>query len=260
MNDILKKIVIQKQQEIEQAKSTRPVAEVHAAVADAPAVRSFPAGLRAKQPIALIAEVKKASPSAGIIREDFHPVEIARCYEQHGAACISLLTDQHFFQGELAYLTDIRHNISLPVLRKDFILDTYQVAEARAAGADCILLIAECLTAEQLQILYEATLELGMSALIEIYEEDNLEHSLKLNPEILGVNNRNLRTFKTNLDHSLKLRKQVPETTLFVSESGIRTPLDVQRLMKHGVNAMLVGETLMRAENIGAQIDALLQQ
>jgi len=260
MNDILKKIVIQKQQEIEQAKSTRPVAEVHAAVADAPAVRSFPAGLRAKQPIALIAEVKKASPSAGIIREDFHPVEIARCYEQHGAACISLLTDQHFFQGELAYLTDIRHNISLPVLRKDFILDTYQVAEARAAGADCILLIAECLTAEQLQILYEATLELGMSALIEIYEEDNLEHSLKLNPEILGVNNRNLRTFKTNLDHSLKLRKQVPETTLFVSESGIRTPLDVQRLMKHGVNAMLVGETLMRAENIGAQVDALLQQ
>ena len=208
----------------------------------------------------LIAEIKKASPSAGLIREDFDPVKIAQTYEAHGAACISVLTDEHYFQGSLEYLTAVREVVSIPVLRKDFILDEYQLLEARVAGADCVLLIAECLTDEELARLYAATRALGMQSLIEIYDPANLARVLALDPlpTFLGVNNRNLKTFVTDLEHSVRLRSRVPEQILLVGESGIHTREDVLSLQSAGIHAMLVGESLMRPHDIGAQVDALL--
>ena len=258
LNDILQKIVDYKQSEIARAKSAVPFEELVPRLTDAPPVRDFVFQLRMSHPMGVIAEVKKASPSAGIIREDFNPVEIAKTYEQNGAACISVLTDEHFFQGKLSYLADVRQAVELPLIRKDFILDRYQIAEARIAGADCVLLIAECLDDEQLRSLYQYTRELGMQALVELYEESNLERVLKLNPHIIGVNNRNLRTFETDLNHSIRLHKKVRETILFVSESGIKNNDDVRLLIDSGVHAILVGETLMRSEDIGLALHELL--
>ncbi len=256
--NVLEKIVQRKREEIEQAKSRRSLAELQTALPDAPPVRDFVAALRQPGVVSLIAEVKKASPSAGLIRADFDPVGIAEIYADHGAACISVLTDESFFQGHLDFLRDIRKAVSVPVLRKDFLLDPYQVVEARAAGADAVLLIAECLDDATLAKLYETTRELGMSALIELYEPENLDRVLRLNPDLVGVNNRDLKTFVTDLNHCLRLREQVPTETVFVGESGIRTREDVLRLQAAGVNAMLVGETLMRPDDIGAEVDKLL--
>ena len=258
VQSILDKIIVHKRAEIEDAKRSRPAEMLQEQLAAAPPVRDFAAALSVAEGIGLIAEVKKASPSAGLIREDFDPVAIARIYERHKAACISVLTDTHFFQGHLDFLRAVRGAVSIPVLRKDFLLDRYQVLEARAAGADCVLLIAECLDDDGLRNLYTYARELGMESLIEIYEPENLDRVLRLEPSLVGINNRNLKTFVTDLEHTIRLVERVPADTLLVSESGIKGRGDVLRLQQAGVRAMLVGETLMRADDIGAKVDELL--
>ncbi|MFO1020821.1 MAG: indole-3-glycerol phosphate synthase TrpC [Planctomycetales bacterium] len=256
--DVLKTIVDHKRTEIREAEERVSRADLEARLSSAPPVRDFVRALRDASGMGLIAEVKKASPSAGLIRADFDPVAIAKTYEQHGANCLSILTDEKFFQGALDYLIQVRAAVSLPVLRKDFILDTYQVLEARAAGADCILLIAECLDDCRMRELYFYASELGMDCLIEIYDPENLDRVLKLEPPLIGVNNRNLRTMITSLDHTLTIAPKVPAGTILVSESGIKTHADVAHLQSHGVRAMLVGESLMRSPDIGQAVDQLL--
>ncbi len=260
MSNVLDRIMQQKQQEVAAAKRVRPAEELRSQLATALPPRDFEQSLRMSHPLGLIAEVKKASPSAGLIREDFHPVAIARTYEAHGAACLSVLTDKPFFQGSLEDLKAVRQAVSLPVLRKDFILDEYQLLEARAAGADAVLLIAECLSDRELSQLYSQTLALGMQALIELYDPENLSRILALEPAptLIGVNNRNLKTFVTDLNHCITIRKQVPESVLLVGESGIHGREDVLRLQRAGIHAILVGESLMRSDDIGAQVDAIL--
>lgn len=256
--NVLDQIVADKRQEINQAKASRPLAEIETQLAQTPQVRDFVAALRNAEGIGLIAEVKKASPSAGLIREDFDPVEIAQAYQSNGAACLSVLTDEPYFQGHLDYLKAVRAAVEIPVLRKDFIIDPYQVVEARAAGADCILLIAECLDDCHLRDLYFQASDLGMECLIEIYDPENLERVLKLDPPLLGINNRDLKTFVTELSHTTDLAKDVPDETLLVSESGIRTHEDVVHLQQFGVKGILVGESLMRQSDIGLAVRNLL--
>jgi len=256
--DVLENIVAKKRAEIAQAKTLHPASELEKQLSAAPPVRDFSGALRARGRMALIAEVKKASPSAGLIRADFDPVAIATTYERAGASCLSVLTDEHFFQGSLDDLRSVRSAVSLPVLRKDFLLDRYQVLEARAAGADCVLLIAECLSDCELRDLYFYASELGMEALVEIYDPENLDRVLKLEPALLGINNRDLRTFDTDLEHSIRLAARVPVSTLLVSESGIRNRDDVLRLEQAGCRAILVGETLMRSGDVRAKIGELL--
>lgn len=258
MSDILREIVAHKRDEVERAKQRRPAGDLKARLADAPAVRGFADALAAKTPIGLIAEVKQASPSAGVIRSDFDPVKIAAAYERCGAACVSVLTDEKYFHGSLDHLQAVRQAVGIPVLRKDFFIDCYQVLEARAAGADCILLIAECLDDCHLRELYFYASELGMDALIELYDAENLDRVLKLEPELVGINNRNLRTFVTDLAHTIELAPQIVPQTLLVSESGIRVQRDVHRLRQAGVRAILVGETLMRSDDVQSKINELL--
>jgi indole-3-glycerol phosphate synthase len=258
MATILDKIVAAKRAEIEAAKATIPERELRARLADAPRPRDFFTPLAAGGPIRLIAEVKKASPSAGVIRRDFDPVSIARTYEAHGAACISVLTDEKHFQGRLNYLTQIRAAVALPVLRKDFILDSHQVVEARAAGADAVLLIAECLDDCNLRKLFNEICELGMTPLVELYEPENLQRVFDAGATLIGVNNRNLHTFEVDLEHTIGMRKRVPDECVLVGESGIKTRDDVLRLEAAGVDAILVGESLMREPDIGAAVDRLL--
>lgn len=258
MRTVLDKIVAQKQEEIAAAKQRRSVRELERAIATAPPVRDFLAALKGAPGIGLIAEIKKASPSAGLIREDFDPVEIAKIYEANGASCLSVLTDEQFFQGHLDYLTAVKNAVKLPVLRKDFVLDRYQVLEARAAGADAVLLIAECLDDAALPDLYQQIVALGMTALVELYEPANLGRVLALDPPLVGVNNRNLKSFVTDLKHTIHLATKMPEGVLLVSESGIRTRADVVRLQAAGCGAILVGETLMRSPDIGRMVGELL--
>lgn len=248
--NILAKIIDHKRGEIAAAKVRAPAEKLQAELSAAPPVRDFAAALRAAADMGLIAEVKKASPSAGIIRVDFDPVRIAAAYQSAGASCLSVLTDEHFFQGHLDNLKAIRTATRLPLLRKDFLIDRYQVLEARTAGADCILLIAECLDDCTLRDLYFYAAELGMESLIEIHDPANLERVLKLDPALVGVNNRDLRTFVVDLNHTLEIIPRVPRSTLLVSESGIRTRADVECLKARGVRAILVGESLMRAPDI----------
>lgn len=258
MATILDKIVATKRQEIEQAKSRRPVAELQAALRDAPPARDFFAALAAPGPIRLIAEVKKASPSKGIIRADFQPVEIAKAYERAGATCLSVLTDEAYFQGSLDYLRAIRQQVGLPVLRKDFILDPYQLLEAREAGADAVLLIAECLDDCHLRALHNEALEWGLTPLVEFYEPDNLPRVLEAGATLIGVNNRDLRSFSVDLHHTVRMREQVPDHCLLVGESGIHSREDVLLLERAGVNAILVGERLMASSDIEAAVHQLL--
>jgi indole-3-glycerol phosphate synthase len=258
MPTILDKITETKRQEIEAAQGRLPERELRAALADAPPVRNFFAPLAEEGPIRLIAEVKKASPSKGVIREDFDPVQIARIYEENGAACLSVLTDEAYFQGSLEYLRAIRKSVRLPLLRKDFILDSYQLLEARAAGADAVLLIAECLDDCNLRKLHNETLELGMTPLVEFYDEQNLARVLEAGATLVGVNNRDLRTFHTDLEHVIRLRKQIPEECVLVGESGIHSREDALRLERAGIDAMLVGEHLMASADIGAAVKELL--
>ena len=214
MPTILDKIVADKRIEVAAAKSRVSEAELRRALPDAPPVRDFYAAVSRKGPIRLIAEVKKASPSKGLIRENFDPVGIATIYQEHGASCISVLTDVPYFQGSLDYLRQIRAVVDLPVLRKDFIIDPYQVLEARAAGADAVLLIAECLDDRSLQTLHDAIVELGMTPLVELYEPANLPRVLTAGARLVGVNNRDLRTFEIDLEHCLRLRQQIPADRL----------------------------------------------
>lgn len=258
MSTILDKIVAHKRDEIAQAKSARPEAELRAQLKDAPPVRDFFAALAADGPIKLIAEVKKASPSKGVIRADFHPVEIARSYERAGASCLSVLTDEHFFQGSLEYLRQIRSAVNLPLLRKDFILDAHQLVEARVAGADAVLLIAECLDDCNLRKLHAEALELGLTPLVEFYDEENLERALAAGATLIGVNNRDLRTFEVDLGRAVRMREKVPLDAVFVGESGIYTRDDVLRLQAAGVDAILVGESLMREADVEAATRRLL--
>ncbi len=255
---ILDRIIVETRKTIEADLSHTPINALESMVRDLPPCRDFHAAIAAGDAVQLIAEVKRASPSAGLIREDFDPVEIARSYAESGAACISVLTDAPFFQGSLDYLASIRQAVDLPLLRKDFIVDRYQLLQARAAGADCVLLIAECLSAEDLRSLHDQSLELGMQTLIELFDPDNLAAVLATGTRLVGVNNRNLHTFETSLDHTLKLRPEIPDDRLVVGESGIRTHEDVQRLGAGGVKGILVGESLMRQPDIRVATRQLL--
>ncbi|HUE71059.1 MAG TPA: indole-3-glycerol phosphate synthase TrpC [Pirellulaceae bacterium] len=258
MPTILDDIIETKRQEISRAKTAVSESELRARLKDAPVLRDFFAPLAAAGPIKLIAEVKKASPSQGVIRADFDPVAIARIYEESGASCLSVLTDEPYFQGRLEYLTQIRAAVSLPLLRKDFILDTYQLLEARVAGADAVLLIAECLDDCHLRKLHNEAIELGLTPLVELYEPVNLPRVLAAGATLIGVNNRDLKTFSVDLAHCIALRDKVPLDVVFVAESGIHSRADVLRLEEAGVDAMLVGESLMREADIKAAVRRLL--
>jgi indole-3-glycerol phosphate synthase len=258
MPTILDRIVAAKREEIAAARRARPEPELRAALSEAPPVRDFLTALAGDGPIRLIAEVKKASPSKGVIREDFHPVEIARTYQQHGAACISVLTDEPHFQGRLQYLTDIRAAVDIPLLRKDFILDVYQLLEARCAGADAVLLIAECLDDETLPLLHDEALQLRLTPLVELYQPENLPRVLDAGARLVGINNRDLRSFQVDLHRTIRMRQQIPRDRLVVGESGIHSRADAEMLEAAGVNAILVGEHLMASRDIGAAVDRLL--
>lgn len=258
MSTLLDDIVASKREEIELAKAETPVEKLRERSAAASPPRDFLAALSHGPPIRLIAEIKKASPSAGVFRADFDPVRIAQIYQQHGASCISVLTDGPYFQGSLEHLRQVRAAVDLPVLRKDFIVDPYQVWQARAAGADAVLLIAECLDDPTLHELHDAILELGMTPLVELYQPENLRRVLDAGAQLVGINNRDLRTFHADLGHCIRLRKQVPAGRIVVGESGIRTRRDVEQLQAAGLHAMLVGETLMAKPDIGKAVDELL--
>jgi indole-3-glycerol phosphate synthase len=258
MPTILDRIVADKVREVAAAKTNVSESQLRDELASAPPVRNFFAALDGRGTIRLIAEVKKASPSKGVIREDFRPVEIARTYQEHGAACISVLTDGPHFQGSLDYLRQIRAAVDLPVLRKDFIIDPYQVLQARVAGADAVLLIAECLNDGQLQTLHDEIVALGMMPLVELYEPANLPRVLAIGARLVGINNRDLRTFEVDLEHTIRMRREIPPDRRVVGESGIRSRADVEQLQNAGVDAMLVGETLMARADIGAAADELL--
>ncbi|MDO8386800.1 MAG: indole-3-glycerol phosphate synthase TrpC [Polaromonas sp.] len=260
MSDILNKIVAVKRQEVAAAIRRKPLAAVRFDAESRVLTRDFAGALRAKiaagQP-AVIAEVKKASPSKGVLRADFIPADIAQSYAEHGAACLSVLTDKDFFQGSVDYLKQARASCDLPVLRKDFIVDPYQVYESRVMGADCILLIAACLDDAEMASLEALALSLDMAVLVEVHDRAELDRALKLKTPLLGINNRNLQTFEVSLDTTMTLLKDVPADRLLVTESGITTPADVARLREAGVNAFLVGEAFMRAEDPGMALAAL---
>jgi indole-3-glycerol phosphate synthase len=263
MSDILDRIVAVKREEIVAAQALRPLAVVRAE-AESPAqrmdLRDFTTVIRTWLSIgrpAVIAEVKKASPSKGVLREHFVPAEIASTYARHGAACLSVLTDERFFQGSAAYLREARAACGLPVLRKDFMVDAYQVFEARAMGADCILLIAACLDDAQMADLEATAQALGMAVLVEVHDAAELERALRLRTPLVGINNRNLRSFDVTLDTTLALRASVPADRILVTESGILGPADFKRMREAGVHAFLVGEAFMRAEDPGLALQAL---
>jgi indole-3-glycerol phosphate synthase len=260
MSDILDKIIAVKHQEVAAAKTRLPLDVVRADAESRVLTRDFVGALRAKiaagKP-AVIAEIKKASPSKGVIRDDFIPADIAQSYAEHGAACLSVLTDKQFFQGSGDYLKQARASCQLPVLRKDFMVDAYQIYESRALGADAILLIAACLDDAQLQDFEAIARSLDMAVLVEVHDGAELERALKLKTPLVGINNRNLKTFDVSLDTTLGLRAQVPADRILVTESGIHTRDDVLRMGAAGVNAFLVGEAFMRAPDPGVALDAL---
>ncbi|MCM5682844.1 indole-3-glycerol phosphate synthase TrpC [Schlegelella sp. S2-27] len=260
MSDILQKIVAVKREEIAAAKVRRSAASLRDEAEGRRDLRDFAGSLRARMAVgraAVIAEVKKASPSKGILRERFVPAEIADSYARHGAACLSVLTDERFFQGHADYLQQARAACALPVLRKDFMVDEYQVFEARAMGADCILLIAACLDDAQMADLEAAAQGLGLAVLVEVHDRDELQRALRLKTPLVGINNRNLRTFEVTLETTLGMLPDVPADRLLVTESGILARDDVGRMRGEGVHAFLVGEAFMRAEDPGAALEAL---
>ena len=260
MSDILNQILAVKAQEVASAKAALPLAAVRDAAAAAAAVRDFVGALRAKHATgqsAVIAEIKKASPSKGVIRADFRPAEIAASYEKGGAACLSVLTDRQFFQGEPEYLKQARAACSLPVLRKDFMIDPYQVYEARAMGADCILLIVAALSLAQMQELEAIAMELGMAVLVESHDGDELGAALHLKTPLMGINNRNLRTFETRLDTTLDLLPKIGPDRIVVTESGILAAGDVALMRTNKVHTFLVGEAFMRAGDPGTELARL---
>lgn len=260
MSNILDQIIAVKHQEVAAAISRKPQALMRADAESRVLTRDFVAAMRdkiASGQAAVIAEVKKASPSKGVLRADFIPADIAQSYAEHGAACLSVLTDQQFFQGSTDYLKQARASCGLPVLRKDFIVDAYQVYEARAMGADCILLIAACLDDTQMKSLEALAMSLDMAVLVEVHDRAELERALKLKTPLLGINNRNLKTFEVTLETTLDMLKHVPADRLLVTESGVSTAADVRRLRDAGVQAFLVGEAFMRADDPGLALAQL---
>jgi indole-3-glycerol phosphate synthase len=260
MSDILKKIVAVKHEEIALALQKKPLAAVRADAESRVLTRDFVGAIRQKltnQQSAVIAEIKKASPSKGVIRADFMPADIAQSYAEHGAACLSVLTDVPFFQGSSDYLKQARASCDLPVLRKDFMVDPYQVYEARVMGADCILLIAACLDDAQMKDLEAIARSLDMAVLVEVHDAQELARALKLKTPLVGINNRNLKTFEVSLDATLGMIKDVPADRILITESGIVTAEDVQKMREANVNAFLVGETFMRAADPGQALAKL---
>jgi len=258
--DILKKIVARKREEITERSARRPVEELNATLDAADPPRGFAEAIAAKLAAGqagVIAEIKKASPSKGVLREDFRPADIARSYEQGGAACLSVLTDVDFFQGSDDYLKQARAACTLPVIRKDFIVDPYQVYEARAMGADCILLIVACLDDAALTELNTLAHDLGMDVLIEVHDAEELERALQVENRLLGINNRNLRTFDVSLQTTLELLPRIPGDRIVVTESGIHTPEDVRLMRGSDVHAFLVGEAFMRVAEPGERLREL---
>ncbi|MCP4077598.1 MAG: indole-3-glycerol phosphate synthase TrpC [Gammaproteobacteria bacterium] len=258
--DILNKILARKAQEISDRKAFKSQVELEKLLADASPVRGFVSSLQNKlkqQLPAVIAEIKKASPSKGIIREKFNPAEIAQQYQQGGAACLSVLTDVDFFHGADEYLVAARSACDLPVIRKDFIIDDYQLVEARVMGADCVLLIVAALEQSALISLHQKATELGLDVLVEVHDEQEMQRALELDLPMVGINNRNLRTFETSLLTTLKMLHMVPEGCFVVTESGIHTKMDVTFMRDHQVDAFLVGEAFMRAENPGVALSEI---
>lgn len=261
--DILKKIIQRKYEEIQVASCAVPLADMQQQAAAANPPRGFVAALQqriAGGQVGVIAEIKKASPSKGILREHFNPVEIAKSYAANGAACLSVLTDRDFFQGAPEYLTQARAACELPVLCKDFMVEAYQVYAARSWGADCILLIAACLDDAQMQSLSRLACELGMDVLVEVHDAAELHRALQLDLPLIGINNRDLRTFATRLDTTLNLLPQVPAERLLVTESGIHSRADVEKMRSQQINAFLVGEAFMRQADPGAALKALFAE
>lgn len=258
MPTVLDRIITYKKQEIAKQKLVVAETELEKQAEQAPEPQGFHKALLAATTPGLIAEVKKASPSAGIIREDFDPVVVAKTYEFAGAACLSVLTDEPSFQGHLDFLKAIRPEVGIPVMRKEFIIDRYQILEARAVGADCVLLIAECLNDQQLNDLHQFAQQLGMDTLIELYEPANLPRVLATGATLIGVNNRDLRTFETSLEHTFELKTQIPDNVSLVSESGIKTHADIERLAAAGIAGVLVGESLMRQPDIAQAVQSLM--
>ena len=261
MADILQKIVAVKREEVAAARRQRDAASLRRDAESLGGVRDFAGALRGRVAAggaAVIAEIKKASPSKGVLRADFRPAEIAASYAAGGATCLSVLTDEPFFQGSAAYLQQARAACALPVIRKDFIIDAYQVDEARAMGADAILLIVACLDDGQMAELEAQALALGLSVLVEVHDGHELERALRLKTPLVGINNRNLRTFEVSLDTTIGLLREVPADRLLVTESGILVPADVARMRAAGVHAFLVGEAFMRADDPGAALAALI--
>lgn len=257
---ILKNIVARKWEEIEQRQKTLKLADCKARAFDLPDTRGFVSGIEAKLKAnlpAIIAEIKKASPSKGVIRENFVPAEIAESYEAAGAACLSVLTDHDFFQGHEDFLQQARAASALPIIRKDFMVAPYQIYESRVVNADCILLIAACLTKDQMQELAGIAQEVGLDVLVEVHNEEELENALTLNTRLLGINNRDLHSFEVTLENTFKLLDQIPENRIVVTESGIHTPADVQAMQARNVNSFLVGEAFMRAKNPGDELKRL---
>jgi indole-3-glycerol phosphate synthase len=258
MGTILDTIIASKRREVAAARGRTSERELERRLAEAPPTRPFRAALERAGGVGIIAEVKKASPSAGVLRADFDPVAIARAYADNGAACLSVLTDEPFFQGHLDYLRAIRRAVEIPLLRKDFTLDRYQLLEARLAGADAVLLIAEVLPDPDLGRLLAEARALGLEALVELHNAEQLPRVLDVGAELIGVNNRDLRTFVTRLEQTLELAPRVTGDRCLVSESGIRSREDIRRLQAAGVRAVLVGESLMRAADIGAALAHLI--
>jgi indole-3-glycerol phosphate synthase len=263
MADILERILAVKTEEVARSKQAKPLEAVHKEALSAPPPRDFLGALRSKitagEP-AVIAEIKKASPSRGVLREPFDPASIAASYERHGAACLSILTDEQFFQGTLGHLQQARAASRLPVLRKDFVIDRYQVLEARAAGADGILLIVAALDDARMRALEEAARELGMAVLVEAHDGAELERALRLETPLIGINNRNLRTFETRLETTLGLSARVPADRIVVTESGILSRADVETLRAGRVGCFLVGEAFMRAPDPGVELARLFAE
>jgi len=260
MSDILKKILAVKVQEVVEAQAIKPLAAMRAAAEQAVPVRDFTGAIRDKiaaGQAAVIAEIKKASPSKGVLRAEFHPAEIAADYARHGAACLSVLTDEQFFQGSAVYLQQARAACTLPVLRKDFIVDEYQIYQARAMGADAILLIASALDVKQMQKLETLAHGLGMAVLVEVHDGAELDAALQLTTPLIGVNNRNLRSFEVSLQTTLDLLPRIPNDRIVVTESGILKAEDVKLMRGHQVHAFLVGEAFMRAVDPGVELSKL---
>jgi indole-3-glycerol phosphate synthase len=260
MTDILEKITAVKHQEVAAAKKRKSLEAVRADAESRVLTRDFVGALRAKiadGQSAVIAEIKKASPSKGVLRADFEPADIAQSYAEHGAACLSVLTDKDFFQGSSDYLRQARASCTLPVLRKDFMVDAYQIYESRAMGADAVLLIAACLSDGQMAEFEQIALSLDMAVLVEVHDADELRRALILKTPLIGINNRNLKTFEVSLDTTISMLADVPKDRLLVTESGITTPADVARMREVGVNAFLVGEAFMRASDPGEALAKL---